>query len=197
MKNLWLFALPFASLCPFYAFGFPSVSPFWGASNPDWLNELRSDYPLNSTCVEWSYFHPRPRMSAICALLPSSGSASLNRWSRRSSVLSGVRCASFRAFVQTLGPFVAYSCANWRTTLIVRSELFVEQDTCSATRRTWVSCPLQPLSFQPSCVSPGGRQIPGYAWRPCARRCGPIPEAMCRTCGQPTSLERGSACTQL
>ena len=95
MKHPWLFALPFASLCPFNAFVFPSVSPFWSASNPDWLNELRSDYPL----------------------------------------------------------------ANWHTTIRVRSELFVGQDCCSAFRRTWVSCPLEPLSSQPASLSPSCPQF--------------------------------------
>jgi hypothetical protein len=159
MRHPWLFALVCAFLCPFYAFGFPSVSPFWGASNLDWLNKLRSDYPLISTCVELWYFRPGPCTSAICALLPSCRPASLNRCSRRSPVLADERCASFYVSVQTLGPCAAYSRAYWRTTLIVRSELFVEQDSCSAFRRARVCCPIDPLSFAPSRASQSGRQF--------------------------------------
>jgi hypothetical protein len=142
MRPPWLFALLFASLCPFYAFGFPSVSPFWGASNLDWLNELRSDYPLNSTCIEWSYFGSDPHRTAVCVSLLSNGSASL-----------------IYAFVHMLGPCAAYSRANWRTTRIVRSELFVHQDSCLTFRRARVCCPIEPLSFAPSRASHSGRQF--------------------------------------
>jgi hypothetical protein len=153
MKHPWFFALPFASLCPFNAFGFPSVSPFWSSSNPGWLNELRSDYPLNSTCFEWSYFGRGPHRNVGCVSLPSNDSASLNRCSWGFPFLADERCVSFYASVQTLGPSAAYSRANWRTTITVRSELFVEQYCCSAFRRTWVSCRLEPPLFQPSCMA--------------------------------------------
>jgi hypothetical protein len=153
MKHPWFFALPFAPLCPFNAFGFPSVSPFWSASNPDWLNEVRCDYPLNSSCFEWSHFGRSPHRNAVGVSPPSNDSASLNRCSRPSRFLANERCVSFYASVQTLGPSAAYSRANWRTTITVRSELFVEQDCCTAFRRTWVSCPLEPPSFQPSCMA--------------------------------------------
>src|SRR5437660_6401255 len=98
MRNLWLFALPFASLCPFYVLGFPSVSPFWSTSNSGCLNEVRSDYPLNSTCIEWSYFDHGPHRNAVCVSLPSNDSASLNRCSRGFPFLADGRCARFYAF---------------------------------------------------------------------------------------------------
>lgn len=50
------FSLPF--LCPLHAFAFPSVSLFWRGCNLKWINNLRSDYPLNSVSAEWSYFGP-------------------------------------------------------------------------------------------------------------------------------------------
>ena len=53
MRPPFLFALLFASLCPFYAFGFPSVSPFWTASNLASFNNLRFDYRLGSRSAEW------------------------------------------------------------------------------------------------------------------------------------------------
>jgi hypothetical protein len=53
MRHPSLFALPFASLCPLYAFGFPSVSLFWTVSNLTSFNNLPSDYPLDSRSVEW------------------------------------------------------------------------------------------------------------------------------------------------
>ena len=109
MKHSWLFVLPFASLCPFNAFGFPSVSRFWAAPNPDWLNELRSDYPLNSACIGWSYFDRGPQRNAVCVSLPSNDSALLNRCSRRSRFLADERCAGFNTSVQALGPCAADS----------------------------------------------------------------------------------------
>jgi hypothetical protein len=159
MRPPWLFALLFASLCPFYAFGFPSVSPFWGASNLDWLNELRADYPLNSTCVEWSYFDRGRQRNAVCFSLPSNDSVSLNRCSRRSSVLTGGRCASSYAFVHTLGPRAADSLATWRSTATVRTEFSLDQYRCSAFRRARDCWPLEPLSFAAWRVSHSGRQF--------------------------------------
>lgn len=50
------FSLPL--LCPFYAFAFPSVSLFRPGYNLEWINNLRSDYPLNSASIEWSFFGP-------------------------------------------------------------------------------------------------------------------------------------------
>ena len=159
MRPPWLFALPFASLCPFNAFAFPSVSPFWGAANLDWLNALRSDYPLNSACVEWSYFGRGPHKNAVCVSSARNGSASVTRSWWRSPVLADKRCVSFDAFVQTLGPRAAYSRANWRNTTTVRSELCVEQDGCSASRSALVCCRLEPLSLAAWRVSRGGRQF--------------------------------------
>ena len=188
MRHPWLFALPFASLCLLYAFGFPSVSPFRGTSNLDWLNELRSDYPLNSSCVEWSYFHPGPRTSAVCVSLPSNDSASLNRCSRSYPFLADGRCASFDAFVQTLGPGATNSRANWRTTTAVLSELFVDQEGCSAFSRARVCCPLELLSFAAWRVSQSGRQFLVIHGDLVRGGRGPIPQAVCRTCEQSMSL---------
>ena len=50
------FSLPL--LCPFYAFAFPSVSLFRRGYNLEWINNLRSDSPLNSASTEWSFFGP-------------------------------------------------------------------------------------------------------------------------------------------
>jgi hypothetical protein len=145
MKHPWLFMLPFASLCPFNAFGFPSVSPFCGASNPDWLNELRSDYPVNSTCVEWSYFYGGPDRDGLCVSLPSNDSASLKRCSWRFPFLADGRCGSFSTFVHALGPCAADSHGTWRSTATGRTEFFVDRDSCSAIRRPRVCCPLEPI----------------------------------------------------
>ena len=65
MRTRWVFALALVFLCPLNAFGFPSVSPFWGAPTSAWLNDLRSDYPLNSPSVEWSYFGRRPDADTV------------------------------------------------------------------------------------------------------------------------------------
>lgn len=46
-------------LCPLNGFAFPSVSLFWSVYNLEWINNLRSDYPLNSASAEWSYFERR------------------------------------------------------------------------------------------------------------------------------------------
>jgi len=181
MRQLWPFAMPFASLCPFNAFGFPSVSPFWGASNPGWLNELRSDYPLNSTCVEWSYFGRGPRRNAAFVSLLSNGSGLLNRCSRHFTALADGRCACLYRLAHTPSPIAAYPQANWCSTATVRSKFFVDQDSSSAFRRARDCCPLEPLSFPPSCVSHRGRQflvihgdlVRGIAdqWhKPCAER---------------------------
>src|SRR5579864_3389391 len=117
MKHSWLFVMSFASLCPFNAFGFPSVSRFWAAPNPDWLNELRSDYPLNSACIGWSYFDRGPHRNVVCVSLPSNDSALLNRCSRRSRFLADERCAGFDTSVEALGPCAADSRTSRRTTL--------------------------------------------------------------------------------
>ena len=159
MKHSWLFVLPFASLCPFNAFGFPSVSRFWAAPNPDWLNELRSDYPLNSACIGWSYFDRGPQRNVVCVSLPSNDSALLNRCSRRSRFLADERCAGFNTSVQALGPCAADSRTSRRTTLMVRSELSVEQDSCPTLRRARVCCRIEPLSFAPSHASRSGQQF--------------------------------------
>jgi hypothetical protein len=159
MKHSWLFVLPFASLCPFNAFGFPSVSRFWAAPNPDWLNELRSDYPLNSACIGWSYFDRGPQRNAVCVSLPSNDSALLNRCSLRSRFLADECCAGFNTSVQALGPCAADSRTNRRTTLMVRSELSVERDSCPTLRRARVCCRIEPLSFAPSRASRSGQQF--------------------------------------
>ena len=46
-------------LCPLNGFAFPSISLFWSVYNLEWINNLRSDYPLNSASAEWSYFERR------------------------------------------------------------------------------------------------------------------------------------------
>lgn len=45
-------------LCPLHAFAFPSVSLFGLVCNVEWINSLRSDYPLNSASAASSYFGP-------------------------------------------------------------------------------------------------------------------------------------------
>ena len=159
MRHPWLFALPFASHCHLYAFGFPSVSPFWGASNPDWLNELRSDYPLNSTCIKWSYFDRGRHRNAVFVSLPSNDSGSLNRRSRGFPFLADGRCASFYAFIHTLGLCAAGSHATSCSSATVRGEWFVEPDSGSAFRRACVCCPLEPLSFAVWRVSHSGQHF--------------------------------------
>ena len=183
MKHPWLFALPLASLCPFNAFGSPSVSTFWDASNPDWLNKLRPDYPLDSTYVEWSCFTRGPHRNAVCISLPSNDSASLNRCSWGFPFLADGRCGSFHTLVHALGQCAAASHASWCTMATVRTELFVDQDSCSAIGRPGVCCPLEPLSFAAWSDSHSDPQFLVNAWRSCARRCGPMPQAACRTCG--------------
>jgi hypothetical protein len=197
MRPPWLFALLFASLCPFYAFGFPSVSPFWGASNLDWLNELRADYPLNSTCVEWSYFDRGRQRNAVCFSLPSNDSVSLNRCSRRSSVVTGGRCASFYAFVHTLGPGAADSLATWRSTATVRTEFFLDQrQLLSVSSRTGLLASRTALVCGVACFAQWPT-IRRDAWRSYARRCEPMAPGVFRTCGQSVSLWLESSCTQL
>jgi len=61
------FSLPL--LCPFYAFAFPSVSLFWRAYNVVWINNLRSDYPLNSLSAEWLYVDARGLGQSACTPL--------------------------------------------------------------------------------------------------------------------------------
>ena len=58
MMLLTVIGFPLAFLCPLHAFAFPSVSLFWRAYNLEWINNLHSDYPLNSATAEWSYFGP-------------------------------------------------------------------------------------------------------------------------------------------
>jgi hypothetical protein len=177
MRPPWLFALLFASLCPFYAFGFPSVSPFWGASNLDWLNELRSDYPLNSTCFEWSYFGRGPHRNAVCVSLPSNDSASLNRCSWGFPISS--RWTSREV---SMHPFK-----------LLAHVLPIRAQTGAPRLPFAVSCSSSKTVAQRS-VARGFVVLssrPGFsrrAWRSCARRCGPIAEARCRTCGEPMSL---------
>jgi hypothetical protein len=187
MRHSWFFALPFASLCHLYAFGFSSVSPFWGAPNPDWLNELRSDYPLNSTCVEWSYFDRVAHRNAGCVSLPSNGSALLNRCSRSFPFLDDGRCASFYAFVHTHGPCAADSHATGsaRLTFAVSclSTKTVAQRSVAhgfVASGTALVCGVACFAEWPT--------IPRDVWRSCARRRGSLAEAVCRAYGQCMSL---------
>lgn len=46
-------AFSLASCCPLNQFAFPSVSLFWRMYKLARVNDLRSDYPLNSASVEW------------------------------------------------------------------------------------------------------------------------------------------------
>ena len=58
MMLLTVIGFSWAFLCLLHAFAFPSVSLFWWGHNLDWINNLRSDYPLISASAESSYFGP-------------------------------------------------------------------------------------------------------------------------------------------
>jgi len=62
-------ALALAVLCPLNVFGFPSVSPFWTASNLASFNNLRFDYPLGSRSAEWLILGPVLDADMVNALL--------------------------------------------------------------------------------------------------------------------------------
>ena len=57
-------------LCPLNRFAFPSISLFWSAYKLEWINNLRSDDPLNSASAEWSYFERRWLVQSARAPLP-------------------------------------------------------------------------------------------------------------------------------
>jgi hypothetical protein len=78
------FSLPL--FCPLHAFAFPSVSPFCRGYNLEGLNNLRSDYPLNSPSAEWCYFGPPELGQSVGAPLPL-----------RSMLLLGLRAEASRA----------------------------------------------------------------------------------------------------
>ena len=62
------FSLPL--LCPLNGFAFPPVSPFCPVYNLGWINDFRSDYPLNSASAASSYFEALPLGQSARALLP-------------------------------------------------------------------------------------------------------------------------------
>jgi hypothetical protein len=56
-------AFSLAFCCPFIQFAFPLVSLFWRIYKLVWVNDLRSDSPLNSAFVEWPQLgFRRPRL---------------------------------------------------------------------------------------------------------------------------------------
>ena len=70
MTLLTAIGFSLALLCPLHAFAFPSVSLFRLVCNPEWINSLRSDYPLNSASAESSYFRPLELEQSPRAPLP-------------------------------------------------------------------------------------------------------------------------------
>ena len=70
MMLLTVIGFSLAFLCPLHAFAFPSVSLFWWGYNLEWINNLRSDYPLNSASAESSYFAPLELGQSARAPLP-------------------------------------------------------------------------------------------------------------------------------
>jgi hypothetical protein len=62
------FSLPL--ICPLHAFVFPSVSLFRWGYNLEWINNLRSDYPLNSVSAEGRTSGLWTQDSLWCAIAP-------------------------------------------------------------------------------------------------------------------------------
>lgn len=82
-------------LCPLHAFAFPSVSLFWQSYNLEGINNLRSDYPLNSASAEWSYFGPLDLGQSVGAPLPFKPMLLLWLCAEVSRAVAGESCPNF------------------------------------------------------------------------------------------------------
>jgi hypothetical protein len=85
--------LPFSLgfCCPLNQFAFPSVSLFWRMYKLDRVNDLRSDYPLNSASVGWPQLGLR--RSKLLVLMRCCLEASLVAANERGKGLVWVGCA--------------------------------------------------------------------------------------------------------
>lgn len=98
--------------CPLIQFALPSVSLFGRFYKLVWVNDLRSDYPLNSASVEWRRLGLRPRRLIL--------------WARSCLSLTccGQRTVQSSVWVDCPGDFAAN--ADWHTKNGVHALVFAD-----------------------------------------------------------------------